>query len=108
AFFALSPYGASLTNNGMESGLLFFGLCLLSFVLLHAEGALNSQKKSLVVGVILSLIVFSRLDSVFLVASFYGISIATVYVREGFRGVYRAGIDLLVVSIPLAATLITV
>lgn len=62
----LTPFGVSLTNNGMESSLLFLALSLVVWALV--KGA-----RPWMLGLVLGLAVLARLDTVFLAAAVYGV-----------------------------------
>jgi len=61
----LTPYGITLTNNGMESALVIFILSLLTYLLSRPS------PPPLLLGLILGLGVAARLDLIFLGAAFY-------------------------------------
>lgn len=68
---AISPYGMHLTNNGMESALLFFTLSLTT-LFFYRNGEMqqlfNKPKYAYLFGLVLGTVVLARLDSVVLVA----------------------------------------
>lgn len=89
---ALTPYGASVSNNGMESSLLFFALSLLGAFFLAGK------RNPFLLGCIMALAVFARLDTVFLAAALYLVLFFNGWtIRELFRA-----------SIPLVCMLLFV
>ena len=104
ALFMLTPYGVSLTNNGMESSLVVLGLSLFAYYVTRCALSLT-RKQALILGCLFGLIVFVRLDLIFVVMSFYMLyalshGIAGGWNKETLKRVVR---DLSFVSLSFGA-----
>ncbi|MBI3571958.1 hypothetical protein HY091_00265 [Candidatus Kaiserbacteria bacterium] len=112
---AMTPYGVSLTNNGMESSLLFLGLSLFAAFFLRnpdawSAGIDSRPTQAFLLGLILGGIVFSRLDAFFLVLGLY----AVLFFKSGYASGWRVSWvqkmtrTFFFISLPLAAVLLIV
>ncbi len=66
-FLFLTPYGARLSNNGMESILVFVSLSLLAYLMAGYERRESVTHTPVYIGLALGLTLVSRLDLVFVV-----------------------------------------
>lgn len=99
-------YGASSSQNGMESSLFFLGLCAIAYVLSKIEKD-SSVKWALLLGCTLSLALFSRLDSIFFAAALYAVfSLRYLYIHGwGGKALFSLIKTMALISVPLFATL---
>lgn len=110
-FLILTPYGLAITNNGMESSLLFFALCALAFFYssIRVPWSLQSTSGLFLVGMSLALVVWARMDTAFLVFFFsLGVVFCTVgdlYNKISFPKVIRC---LFLVGSPIALSLVVI
>lgn len=80
SLLVLVSYGASATNNGMESSLLFFALGATALFVSRLSAPLPTARQALLLGLVLGAVVFVRLDSIF----FVGVLCLVLLVRALF------------------------